>query len=122
MMTLQELDRRVRLYGERMAARQRQLAGLAAPLVVATLAAFFLPRDIALPVLQICVVGAAALAIYIVVSSRTYFASVEINCPACGRSVAAVYGATLEDVKYGEPLPQVLCCPRCGREFASLAT
>ena len=85
MMTLQELERRVRLYGERMAARQRQLASLAAPLVVATIIAFFLPREIGLQVLQICVIGAAGLAIYIVVSSRSYFASVEMGCPACGR-------------------------------------
>ena len=122
MMTLHELERCVHLYGERMAARQRQLAGLATPLVVATIIAFFLPREIGLTVLQICVIGAAGLAIYVVVSSRSYFASVEMGCPACGRSVAAVYGTALEGLEYGEPLPTVLCCPRCGREFASLAT
>jgi hypothetical protein len=122
MMTLQELEQRERLYGERMAARQRQLTRLAAPLVLATLIEFFLPQDAGLQLLQVCAVFAAGFALYIGVSSRSYFASVEILCSECGRSVAAVYGTALEGVEYGEPLPAVLCCPRCERAFASIAT
>lgn len=121
-MTRHELERRVGLYSDRMDARQRQLAWMGVPLFISALIGLFLPRDAGLLVLQVCVGGAVCMALYIVLSSRYYFASVEIRCQNCGRSVAGVYGTALEGVEYGEPLPPTLSCPRCGREFASLAT
>ena len=122
-LSVAELDARLRAYGKLAADRDRRLATVFG-LLLATgfVIVLGLSNRIALarPAIVAWLAALAGLALYVVVTTRSWHRRHDIRCPSCALSLVAVDEA-FEEMDAGGPAPMSVLCPHCGTTVASNA-